>query len=141
MRKLARFKRKKGYAVLHLAGEFSFVEMAHLISRAVVLCRRQKIGKLLIDSTGVFGFRSPVISERYNFVERIASDAASLVKVAHVASHEWIHSGKFDVMVAHNRGLEAKYFHSKSAALEWLLQAVENRPSAGHAISSRVNPS
>jgi hypothetical protein len=96
-----------------------------LISRAVVLCRKQKIGKLLIVSTGVTGFHPPEISERYNFVERIASDAASLVKIAHVASPEWVRSGKFGVMVAKNRGLDAENFHTESAALEWLLQAGE----------------
>jgi hypothetical protein len=121
MRKLEHFKRKKGYAVFSPVGEFSFDEMAHLISRAVVLCRRQKIGKLMIVSTGVSGFHPPGISKRYNFFERIASDAASLVRIAHVASPEWVSSGKFGVMVAKNRGLEAENFHTESAALEWLL--------------------
>jgi len=125
MKKLEHFELKKGYAVFRPVGELSFDEMAHLMDRAVVLCRRQKIGKLLIVSTGVSGFQPPGISERYNFFERIASDAASLVKIAHVASSEWVRSGKFGVMVAKNRGLDAENFHTESAALEWLLQAGE----------------
>lgn len=121
-------------------GEFSFDEMAHLMSRAVLLCRKQKIGKLLIDSTRVSGFHAPGITERYNFVEHVASDAASMVKIAHVASLEWVRSGKFDIMVAHNRGLDAENFRTKSAALEWLLQAAENRRSTDHPASPRINP-
>jgi hypothetical protein len=140
MRKLEHFESKKGYAVFRPVGEFSFDEMAHLMSRAVVLCRRQKIGKLLIISTGVSGFHPPGISERYNLVERIASDAASLVKIAHVASAEWIRSGKFGVMVAHNRGLEAENFPTESAALEWLLQPEKNKRSADTSASPRINP-
>ena len=139
MRKLEHFEPKKGYAVFCPMGEFSFDEMAHLISRAVVLCRRQKIRKLLIISTGVTGFHPPEISERYNLVERIASEAASMVKIAHVASHEWVHSGKFDVMAAHNRRLDTENFHTQSAALEWLLQA-EKKPSANKSASPRINP-
>ena len=53
MKKLEHFELKKGYAVFRPVGELSFDEMAHLMDRAVVLCRRQKIGKLLIVSTGV----------------------------------------------------------------------------------------
>lgn len=141
MKKLEHFELKKEYAVFRPVGEYSFDEMAHLMSRAVLLCRRQKIGKLLIVSTGVSGFHPPGISERYNFVERIAPDAASLVKIAHVASPEWVRSGKFDVLVAKNRGLEAENFQTESAALEWLLQPGNNRRSAEKSASSRINPS
>jgi hypothetical protein len=140
MRKLEHFQSKKGYAVFRPMGEFSFDEMAHLMSRAVVLCRRQKIGKLLIVSTGVSGFYPPGISERYNLAERIASDAASLVKIAHVASPEWVRSGEFGVQVARNRGLDVKNFYAESAALEWLLQPEKNKRSAGTLASLRINP-
>ena len=140
MRKLEHFKRKKGYAVFCPIGGFSFDEMAHLMSRAVVLCRRQKIRKLLIISTGVSDFHPPGISERYNLAERIASDAASMVKIAHVASAEWVRSGKFDIMVAKNRGLEAESFHAESAALEWLLQPEKNKRSDDTTASPRINP-
>jgi hypothetical protein len=68
----------------------AFDEMADLISRAVLRCRQKKIEKLLIDSTGVLGFHPPGIAERYNLAERIASDAASSVKIAHeeITVHE-----------------------------------------------------
>jgi hypothetical protein len=122
MRKLEHFELKKGYAVFCPIGEVSFDEMADMISRAVIVCRKEKIEKLLLDSTRLSGFQLPGISERFNLAERIARDAASLVKIAHVASPEWVRSGKFGVMVSKNRGLDAEVFHSASTALEWLLQ-------------------
>jgi len=129
VRKLDHFKKEKGYAVFCPVGELSFDEMAHLMSRAVVLCRRQKIKKLLIDSTELRGFHPPEISERYNLAERIAQEAASLVKIAHVASPEWVRSGKFGVEVARNRGLDAKNFDSEPEALKWLLKEHGRSPS------------
>ncbi len=130
MTKLEHFKKKEGYAVFCPVGEFSFDEMAHLISRAVVRCRKQKIEKLLIISTGALGFQSAGIAEQYDYVEQIASDAASLVKIAHVANPIWVRSRDFRVTVGENRGLELENFHAESAALEWLLQPAKNNRSA-----------
>ncbi|MGA2179101.1 MAG: hypothetical protein ABSH15_05920 [Verrucomicrobiota bacterium] len=130
MTKLEHFKKKEGYAVFCPVGEFSFDEMAHLISRAVVRCRKQKIEKLLIISTGASGFQSAGIAEQYDYVEQIASDAASLVKIAHVANPIWVRSCDFRVTVGENRGLELNNFQAESAALEWLLQPAKNNRSA-----------
>jgi hypothetical protein len=44
------------------------------------------------------------------------------VKIAHVASPEWVRSGEFGVEVAKNRGLDAKNFNSEREALKWLLK-------------------
>ena len=93
------------------------------MSRAVLRCRREKIKKLLIDSTGLPEFQPPVVAERYNLAERIASDAASLVKIAHVANPKWVRSGKFALTVAKNRGLDAMNFGSPATALEWLMKS------------------
>jgi hypothetical protein len=137
---LEHFEQKKEYAVFCPVGEFSFDEMAHLISRAVVRCRRQKIGKLLIISTGASGFHSAGISEQYDYVERIASDAASLVKIAHVANPIWVRSREFRILVAENLGLELENFHAESAALEWLLQPAKISRSADKSVSPQINP-
>jgi hypothetical protein len=125
VKKLEHFEQKGEYAVFCPVGQASFAEVSELISRAVLRCRKEKIEKLLIDSTGVSGFHQPGISERYNLAERIASDAESLFKIAHVASPEWVRSGKFSVMVAKNRGLDANNFHSEPEALKWLLTPAE----------------
>ena len=141
MRKLEHFEKKEGYAVFCPVGELSFNEMADLMSRAVVLCRKQKIKKLLIDSTGlpVTGLHSQGISERYNLAERIADDSASLVKIAYVAKPEWVRSGKFGILVGKNRGLDAENFPSMPAALEWLLQPAKISRSADKSVSPRIN--
>src|SRR5580700_2895350 len=129
MRKLEHFELKKDYAVFCPVGEVSFEEMADLFSRAVIVCRRQRIEKLLIDSRRLSGFQLPEISERFNLAERIARDAASSVKIAHVASLKWVRMGKFSVEVSKNRGLDSEIFRSTSIALEWLLQSAEKKAS------------
>ena len=121
MKKLDHFEQKKEYAVFCPVGQASFAEVSELISRAVLRCRKEMIEKLLIDSTGVPKFRPPDTSERFKLAERIASDAESSVKIAHVASPEWVRSGKFGLMVAKNRGLDAKNFTLETAAVKWLL--------------------
>jgi len=102
-------------------GHASLAEGIELISHAVLFCRKQKIERLLIDSTGLPEFRPPGMSEQYNIAERIAADAASLVTIAHVASPDWIRFGKFGLIVAKNRGLDVMNFRSEKEALEWLL--------------------
>lgn len=126
MKKLEHFELKKDYAVFCPVGQSSVDKMADLISRAVLGCRKEKVEKLLIDSTGVSGFRPSVVAERYNFIERISSNAKASFKIAHVASPEWVRSGKFGVIVAKNRGLEKKLFRSTTMALEWLLKSNES---------------
>jgi hypothetical protein len=117
VKKLEHFELKKEPAVFCLVGQASFDGIADLISRAVLRCRKQKIEKLLIDSTGVSGLQPPGMAERYNFVERLSFNAKSSVKIAHVASLKWVRSGIFAVRVAKNRGLDTENFHSKPAAI------------------------
>jgi hypothetical protein len=121
VKKLAHFKQKKNYAMLCLAGPASFPEMVERMIGAVRLCRKKNINKLLIDSTGWTEFHVPGIAERFNFNERIASEAESSVKIAHVANPEWVRSRTFGITVAKNRGLDMNLFSSESKALKWLL--------------------
>lgn len=121
MKRLQHFEERKGYAIFCPVGQASFAEGIELISRAVLRCRKQKIEKLLIDSTGLPECRPPGISEQYLLVEKITADAQSLVTIAHVASPDWIRFGKFGLMVAKNRGLNVMNFHSETEALKWLL--------------------
>jgi ADP-ribose pyrophosphatase len=93
-----------------------------LLSRVILHCRQNHIDKLLFDSTGLPEFRPPALADQYNLAERIASEAESMVKIAHVADPEWDRLGKFSLTVAKNRGLEAKRFHSAATALTWLLK-------------------
>ena len=122
MKKLEHFELKKEHAVFCPVGQASFAEVSELLGRAVLRCRKEKIKKLLIDSTGLPEFQPPDLAERYNLAARIASDAAASVKVAHVASRSWMRSGDFGLQVARNRGLDVMNFDSASTALEWLLK-------------------
>ena len=101
-----------------LVGQDSGAEVSELMSRAVLLCRKEKIAKPLMDSTSLPGFQPPGISERYKLAERIASGAASLVKPANGAKQKWFRSGKCAVTVAKNRGLDAENFHAAATAVE-----------------------
>jgi hypothetical protein len=123
MRRLPHFRKEKSYAAFCPVGSASFSAVAGQMSQVVVHCRRERIKRLLIDSTGLSGFLPPGIAERFDLVERIASDSASLVKIAHVASPEWVRSEKFYLMVAKNRRLDIKNFYSASTALKWLLKS------------------
>jgi hypothetical protein len=122
VKKLEHFELKKEHAVFCPVGQASFAEVSELLGRAVLRCRKEKIKKLLIDSTGLPEFQPPDLAERYNLAARIASDAAVSVKVAHVASRSWMRSGDFGLQVARNRGLDVMNFDSASTALEWLLK-------------------
>jgi hypothetical protein len=139
MRQPEHFEAKKEFAVLCPVGQFSFVEMVELMSRAVLFCREQKIGKLLIDSTGLAEFHPPGIGGRFNLAERFASEAASLVKIAHVANAEWVREGKFGVEVGRNRGLDAQNFRSKAAAMRWLLKPIEKKSVRGASDKRRLS--
>jgi hypothetical protein len=129
MKPLEQFEEKESYAAFRPVGEVSFDKFSDLLSRVVLLCREKKIEKLLVDSTGLTGFTPPGIIERFALAERIAFNAAASVKIAHVANAEWVHSGKFSVMVAKNRGLAGKNFHSESEALKWLLGETDRQSS------------
>jgi hypothetical protein len=123
VKKLEHFELKKQHGEFCPMGQASFAEVSELLSRAVLRCRKEKIAKLLIDSTGLTEFQPPELAEQYNLAARIASDAAFSVKVAHIASRAWIRSGDFGLQVARNRGLDAMNFDSASTALEWLLKS------------------
>ena len=53
MRKLEHFDKKRGYAVLRPVGAIPFDQVVELTSRAVRLCREQKIEKLLVGADGI----------------------------------------------------------------------------------------
>ncbi len=92
-----------------------------MISLAVLRCRGRRIQKLLIDTRELAGFKPPGATEQFALAERIAADAKSLVTIAHLASPDWIKLGKFGLVVAKNRGLDAMNFSSEAEALKWLL--------------------
>jgi hypothetical protein len=73
-----------------------------------------------VNVSGLTGFDSPSVTQRYFFVERWALVAGARVRVAMVARAEMIHPQKFGVMVAQNRGLDSDVFDSEAEAIAWL---------------------
>ena len=104
-------------------GQASFAEVSELLSRAVLRCRMEKIKKLLIDSMGLPEFQPPELAERFNLANKIASDAVSSVKIAHLVSRTWFRSGNLGLQVARNQGLQVMNFDSEATALKWLLKS------------------
>jgi len=132
-------KPAKGYATLRPGGKLSFAGMARLMHQAVVRCRRRKIPRLLIDSTGLPDLSPPSLAGRFELAARIATAAGGAVKIAHVASPAWNRDGKFSTVVARNRGLTARSFRTERAALRWLL-AGPPPPPAGARPKTGVGP-
>jgi hypothetical protein len=55
VKKLAHFNLNKDYAVFCPEGQASFAEVSELMRCAVLQCRKEKIARLLIDSTRLPG--------------------------------------------------------------------------------------
>ena len=102
-------------------GESSLVEAVDLINSAIAYCRDRRIGKLLVDGTGLVGVPVPSLVDRFLMVEQWAQEARSMVIVALVVHAEYIHPEKFGVRVAADFGLISDVYTSETDALRWLL--------------------
>jgi hypothetical protein len=102
-------------------GSVSLVEAVELITEAIAFCRIRAIRRLLVDSTGLTGFTSPSLVDRFLMAQDWAQEAKGMVIVAMIAHAEHIHPRKFGVMVAADAGLIGDVFSSEQEATEWLL--------------------
>lgn len=101
-------------------GSMSLEAAAELITVALAHARVQGIKELLVNATGLTGFPSPTLSERYFIVENWARVVRGSVRVAMVLRPEYIDPQKFGVTVAFNRRLIADVFELEEPALAWL---------------------
>lgn len=101
-------------------GTVSLEEAVELVTSAIAFARENKIRNLLVITTGLAGFDSPSIIERYTFVSEWARASNGVVRVAMVARPEMIDPDKFGVTVAANRGLVGDVFTKEEEALAWL---------------------
>ena len=81
----------------------------------------QGVNRLLVDTTGLTGFPSPSVWERFWMASEWAAVVHSAVRLAIVARAELIDPDRFGITVARNRGLFANVFSEEPAAIEWLL--------------------
>jgi hypothetical protein len=111
---------KDGMCHFHPRGECTLVEAVDLITSAIAHCRREHLGKLLVNASGLTGVPVPTLVDRFLMVEEWAREAKSMVVVVMVVRAEYIHPKKFGVMVARDFGLTVDVYPSEADALAWL---------------------
>jgi hypothetical protein len=109
------------------AGCVPLDEAIDLVTGALAFACEQGANQLLVDVSGLTGFPSPNVAERYYFCTKWAEVVAGRLRVAFVARPELIDPNKFGVTVATNRGLESDVFATETEALAWLDRRPESR--------------
>ena len=96
-------------------------EAVAMVSGAITFCRDLPHRFLLVDITGLTGFKPPLIGSRYWIAREWAERSGGAVEVAMVAQPEFIDPEKFGVMVVNNAGVRADVFTRENEARDWLL--------------------
>lgn len=91
-----------------------------LVEQAIDRTRAAGLTELLIDLTGLSGFLTPSLSERFASAERWAQASAMSVRLALVAPATWLDPERFGVVVLANRGVTATAVETEAEALAWL---------------------
>ena len=120
MNKPEHFEVVEDYAVFRPFGQVSLEEAMQLITSALVYAREQQIKKLLVVTTGLYGFKLPSFSERYFYTREGVHAAQGQVCVASVFRPELIDHEKIGVIIAETAGLQNNAFTSEEEALAWL---------------------
>jgi hypothetical protein len=102
------------------AGSISFDAVVTLVRAAIAAARRNHVRELLVDTTGLTGFRSPGTFRRFLAAVAWSNEAKGGVSLAMVARAEMIDPEKFGVTVAANRGLVSNIFTTETEARAWL---------------------
>ena len=123
MSELQYFEIVGDHAEYRPTGHVSESQMVRLVASALVFAREQHIGRLLVVTSDLTGFRPPLIADRYFFIKRWAEASGHIVRAALVARPEMIDCQKFGVTVAANNGFIADIFASEDEALAWLQSA------------------
>jgi len=116
-----RLEVREGYAVFRASGEMPLAEAIQTVTTAIVAARGRNVRRLLLDISGITGFESPSLGQRYLFVKEWAAAAQGAIRIAMVADRRMIDPNKYGVSVAHSLGLSGDVFTTEQAALTWLL--------------------
>ncbi len=114
------FSVRDGYAVYRPLGSVTLKEVIALVTSAIAYARAQGIQKLMVVTTGLTGFKSPSLAERYFFLQDWVRAGGGGVRLAMVISPEMIDPGKFGVTAATNAGIINDVFACEDQALAWL---------------------
>ena len=109
------------YARFAPRGNATLVEVAELVSEAVTFCRENRIERLLADVTGLLGFASPTLIDRFLLAEEWADAARGAVILALLLKPEHIHPRNFGLVVANDKGLVTETFTTQEEAHAWLM--------------------
>ena len=102
------------------SGSVSLDQGVKLIDAALRVACTRGLREVVVNVTGLTGFASPSVVNRYSFIKQWARIARGRVRLALVARPEHIDPEKFGVTVAANHGLDANVFVSEADAIVWL---------------------
>jgi hypothetical protein len=111
---------RDGICEFRPTGESSLVDAVGLITQAIAHCRRERIQKLLVVTTGLTGVSIPTLVDRFLMMEEWAREAKGMLAAVMVISPEYIHPQKFGVQVAKEFGFVVDVFSSEPDATAWL---------------------
>ena len=120
MDELDGFVLEGGRGLYRPVGSVSFNEAVALVRAAILAARKNQVRDLLVDTTALFGFPSPVTFQRFLAAVEWADQARGAVHLVMVARAEMIDPEKFGVTVAANRGLVSNIFTTEREARAWL---------------------
>jgi len=104
----------------HPLGRVTFEQGVELIAHALLRARALGLEDIVVNITGLSGFESPGVFERYDMITKWVKCVRTCLRVAFVAQPGFIDSQKIGMLIAQNRGLSADVFASEAAALAWL---------------------
>ena len=102
------------------SGSVSLDQAVKMIDAALRDARTRGLREVVVNVTGLTGFASPSVGNRYSFIRQWARTAGGRVRPALVARPEHIDPEKFGVTVAANRGWDANVFVTEADAIVWL---------------------
>jgi hypothetical protein len=114
------FEIMEGYSVYRPTGTVTLEQAVQGGVEALTYAREQHLKKLLVVTTGLYGFDPPSLADRYFYILELANAAQGQVYVAAVIRQEMKDPQKFGTIVAQNAGFRLKAFESEEEALAWL---------------------
>ena len=115
------FEIMEGCAVFRPTGESSLEQAMKLIASAVADARERQIKKLMVVIiTGLSGFGSPSVADRYFIIRDLARAAEGKVCVAMVLRPGWVDPEHIGATFAANAGMCGRSFVSEDDAHTWL---------------------
>ena len=101
-------------------GRVSLPEAVQWVTQVINFARARQLPRLFVNTTGLTGFPSPTLAERYFFAREWAAAARGCVRTVLVVPVHMIDPEKFGITVARNAGMDAEVFATEPEALAWL---------------------